>query len=143
MYISLHTNILAKLAELLPDHSELPFAIEIDRNKLGKSTKGYAVILDSSKASDSEVVGRVSLTTTIQVRLSDIYSHEKTGDSLQQSASNTLADRCIAVYKALAAAKLNTSGVRNVSLSDISEPSYIDGEKTVYRTLTIEANIRA
>lgn len=143
MYTTLQANILALLATSLPDHTQLPYGIDVDLNKSGKATKGYAVILQDSKLADSSVVGRLALNTTIQVRLSDTYSFEGKNDGAQLTTSHTLADRCIAVFKDLEAAKLGSAGVRNVSLLDISEPTYIDESKIVYRTLTIEANLRA
>lgn len=142
MFIELETNILAKLAEALPDHTRLPYGVNVEDNKLGKSTKGYAVLIQESKVSDTQAVGRLSLSTTIQVRLSDTYTSERNTDAGRLTASHLLADRCIAVFKELAASKLNSEGVRNVTLSDISEPTYVDGEKTVYRTLTIDANLK-
>jgi hypothetical protein len=142
MFIELETNILSKLAEILPDHSRLPYGIEIEQNKLGKATKGFAVLILSSQVSDAQMVGRLTLSTKIEIRLSDTFGPEKHSDSGRLTASHTLSDRCLSVFKELAAAKLNTDSVRNVTLSDISDPIYVDGEKTVYRTLTIEANLK-
>ncbi len=140
MYTTLHSNILAKLAELLPDHTQLPYAIEIERNKKGKE-KGFAVVLGESKNSDSPLTGQLTINLSIQVRLSDTYTGDKHSDSHQLAASHVLGDRCLQVFKALASAKLNSPGVRNVTLSDISDPTFLT-ESTIIRTLTIEANLR-
>lgn len=143
MYIELETNILARLQLLLPDHSRLPYGIDIELNRLGKVAKGFAVIILGSKSSDSQVVGRLAFSTTIEVRMSDTFPPENKSDDVRLTVSNLLADRCIEVFKGLAAAKLDSQGVRNVTLLNISDPTFVDKEKTVYRTLTIEANIRA
>lgn len=142
MFETLYTNILAKLAETLPDHTELPFAIEIERNKQGKTEKGYAVTIEDAP-SNGDLVGRTTLNLQIQVKLSDKWKPDRNGDSAQQAASLAVADRCLTTYEALALSKLgNSSGVRLVTLENISAPTYLDDEKTVYRVITITANIK-
>lgn len=140
MFTSLHSNLIAKLVELLPDHSELPYSVDIAKNKKGKK-KGFAVLIGESKPTNSDV-GRLTLFTRIQIQLSDVYGPEQNTDTAQLTASHTLADRALVVFTGLSASKLNSPGVRNVTLEDISEPVYVDGENTVYRTLTIEANLK-
>ena len=141
MFIELQANILAGLASILPDHMQLPYGIDIAKNKLGKTTKGYAVIVGSSKPTDAGV-GRLTLFTTIDVTLSDSYGPTPKSDQVQLAASHTLSDRCLTVYKALASNKLFSDGVRNVTLVNISNPTYVADEHTVYRTITIEANLK-
>ncbi len=138
----LHSNIVAALTAYLPDHISLPYSIEVERNKLGKVSKGFAILVGDSKPSASQVAGRLTLATSIQVRLSDTWAVQKNTDALQLTASHSLADRLLGVYAHLAEIKLGSQGVRNVTLVEISEPTYVDGESTVYRTLTIEANLK-
>jgi hypothetical protein len=140
MFTALHSNIVTKLQELLPDHDQLSYSIDVSRNKLGKS-KGFAVTIEASKPTNSDV-GRLTLFTTIQIQLVDTYGPERNTDAAQLLASHALADRCLIVFEGLSAAKLNSPGVRNVTLEELSEPTYVDGEKTVFRTLTIEANLK-
>lgn len=140
MFTTLHSNIVTKIVELLPDHEPLAYSIDLSLNKRGKS-KGFAVLVGDSKPTNSDV-GRLTLFTRIQIQLSDVYGPEQKTDTAQLGVSHALADRCLAVFEGLAASKLNTLGVRNVTLEEISDPTYIDGEKTVYRTLTIEANLK-
>lgn len=140
MFTTLHANIVAKLGDLLPDHEPLAYSIDVSMNRKGKS-KGFAVLIGDSKPTNSDV-GRLTLFTRIQIQLSDTYGPEQKTDAAQLTVSHALADRCLSVFEGLASSKLNSAGVRNVTLEEISDPTYIDGEKTVYRTLTIEANLK-
>lgn len=140
MFEQLRTNIFTKLGEILPDSAPLAFAIELDRNKNGKST-GYAVTIESSSAT-GDLVGRTTLNANISVKVMKSYQPDKNGDSAQLTASLQVADLLLAAFEGLSAAKLATPGVRLVTLDSISEPSYQTDEKTVSRTLTIVANIK-
>jgi hypothetical protein len=141
MFESLRDNIASALAITFPDHSQLPFAIEVDRNRSGIE-KGYAVLIQRMEAND-QLVGRTILDVTIDVKLSDRYAPNRNGDSAQQTVSLQLAQRCLDAFEALATSKLNnSSGVRLVTLQQISEPEFLNDEKTIFRTLTLTANIR-
>jgi hypothetical protein len=142
MFETLKANIATALSSALPDHSELPFGIEIGRNRQGATIKGFAVNIQESVAND-QLVGRTVLDVTIDVALSDRYTADRNSDTSQQTVSLQLASRCLEAFNHLATTKLNNSpGVRLISLRQISEPEFLDDEKTIIRTLTITANIK-
>jgi uncharacterized phage protein gp47/JayE len=142
MFASLYSNIKAHLSATLPDHTALPFEIEVERNRQGSTRKGYGVSILSSQAT-GELVGATTLDVTVEVKLSDKYEPNRNNDSAQQAVSQALAERCLDAFKSLASSKLGgTSGVRNVTLREISDANFLDDEKTVFRSLTLSANVK-
>jgi hypothetical protein len=142
MFASLYNNIKTQLSVTFPDHTALPFELEVERNRQGSTRKGHGVAILGSIAT-AELVGATTLEITIEVKLSDKYEPNRNSDSAQQAASQALAERCLDAFKALAASKLGgTSGVRNVTLREISDANFLDDEKTVFRSLTLSANVK-
>lgn len=105
---------------------ELPFSLDVTKNRLLGGTRGYAAWAGLMNESPG-VTGFVTVDQTFEMTLTDSYGSSQTGDAAQRAVGIQLYDRLEAIYVRLVSEKAGSPArVMNVSRLIVEPIQFID-----------------
>ena len=120
-------------SELGGGFSELPFVLDVAKNRFAGGTKGYGV-WTGQVVQASGVNGYVTVDQSFELVLTDTYGSTQTGDAAQRTAGIALHGRLEDIYVRISAEKAGVpSQVMNVTRLIATPVQFIDSNVAVLR----------
>jgi hypothetical protein len=122
------------VSELGAEYKELPFTLDVAKNRFAGGTKGYAAWMGLGPTQTAGNNGFITVDHTFEVTLTDTYGSSQTGDAAQRVQALALFNRMEAVYVRIVAEKAGVpSRVMSAERLAIQPPEFLDSNVAVLR----------